>query len=93
VYGTNDDYERVEDHYRRLTVSLGAGPPVAIDVRPVPAELLEGSESRRGGTDEATRDLLRRTGTPLGRAAEFPTVYTVEVVSAGHTPWLDWRCR
>jgi hypothetical protein len=93
VYGTGDDYERVEAHYRRLAVSIGTGPPVEFDVRPVAAAQLEADAPVSGTTDAATRDLLRRTGTSLGRAATFPTVYTVEVVSTGHAAWLDWRCR
>ena len=93
VYGTEDDFDEVEAHYRAHTITLGGQPPVGIDVQPVPDEALSGERLRPGDPAEVARDALERTRVDLERARRFPTVYIAEAVSWGHAPWLDWRCR
>jgi hypothetical protein len=93
VYGTGDDFETVEASYAAHTVAVGSQPPVAFSVVPASDAALSGTPPRSGTADERVYDALVRTRVDLAQARTFPTVYVVEVISWGHPPWLDWRCR
>ena len=92
IYGTDDDFERVEAHYTGRSVSLGGGTPAALELEPISDRALSAAPLRSSDPDVANRELLIALGVDLARAQGFRTLFAVQALSWGNAAWPDWRC-